>query len=120
MGKKSELIQVGEMAVGFSENVLPDTDELKGKSIKLFFENGSVITYQFHDKHSLTWKTPAEGDDENYRATCPRNNIFFVDYIKKNAPATSVSIISAPARLMAIRLSIITVSRSSQPFCAAA
>lgn len=92
MSDAFELIQVGELAVGFSENVLPDTDQLKGKDIDIFFEDGSTIKYIFHDKHSLTWKSSDGGGDEDYRATCSRRNIFLVDFIKKDL-ATSVSIV---------------------------
>ena len=98
MAKKKGLIQVGELAVGFSENILPDTSDLNGKSLTLYFEDGSITSYQFHDNSSLTWKTLEGSDksrknDEQYRATCPRKNIYFVDYIQKNSRATSVSLV---------------------------
>ncbi len=98
MTKKSELIQVGELAVGFSENILPDANDLKGKSVKLFFEDDTVTSYHFQDEKILTWESPDvtgsnEGDEEKYRVTCPRENIYFVDYIKQNTSATSVSLV---------------------------
>ncbi|MBU2511504.1 molybdenum cofactor biosynthesis F family protein [bacterium] len=98
MAKKSELIQVGELAVGFSENVLPDTDDLKGRRFKLYFEDGFVSSYRFLDEKTLAWEIEdssgnLEKDEEDYRATCPRENIYFVDYIRKNSRATSVSLV---------------------------
>ncbi len=98
MSKKSEIIQVGELAVGFSENVLPDTDELAGKTLKLYFNKGPMMTYTFLDGEYLTWETkPKSGKPkvqrEKYRATCPRPNIYFVDFIKKSSRATSVSLV---------------------------
>ncbi len=93
MSDAFDLIQVGELAVGFSEHVLPDSEDLKGKSIDLFFEDGSAINYVFHDKYSLTWKTDTESHKEEYRATNPRENILFVDFISAKDSATSISII---------------------------
>ena len=93
MNEASKLIQVGELSVGFSENILSDTDELQGKSVTLVFEDGSEIFYHFHSKSALTWKTNSTSNDEDYRATSPRKDIFLVDYIKKNVTASSVSLV---------------------------
>jgi hypothetical protein len=98
MIKKSELIQVGELAIGFSENILPDTSDLKGKHFELFFEDGTVSSYEFKDEHILAWKTTnahenAAISEETYRTTSPRKNIYFVDYIKKGSRATSMSLV---------------------------
>jgi hypothetical protein len=95
MKKKSKLVQVGELAVGFSENILPDTNDLNGKHFKLFFENDVIKDYQFQDEHILTWKITDSSEVktsnlEIYRATCPRKNIYFIDFIKKSERATSV------------------------------
>jgi MoaF C-terminal domain/MoaF N-terminal domain len=110
MAKKTELIQVGELAVGFSENVLPDTGDLTGKSLKFFYEDGQVVNYEFLDEKFLTWEVVGKGkktiiQKESYRATCPRKNIYFVDYIKKGSRATSVSLIVDLKRKIATSLS---------------
>ena len=60
MSNKSDLIHVGELAMGFSENVLPDSSELAGKEIKLYFEDGSSTNYKFHDTHRLYWQNERE------------------------------------------------------------
>jgi hypothetical protein len=98
MSEKSDLIHVGELAVGFSENVLPDSGELAGSEVKLYFDDGSITHYTFRDAHSLSWQT--ERDEkvinenfESYRATCPRSQFYFVDYISKETQASSTSIV---------------------------
>jgi hypothetical protein len=95
---KSDLIHVGELAVGFSENVLPDSGELAGSEVKLYFEDGSITHYTFRDAHSLSWQT--ERDEkvinenlESYRATCPRSDFYFVDYVSKETQASSISMV---------------------------
>lgn len=98
MSKTPDLIQVGEMAVGFSENVLPDTRDLNGKEMKLCFEDGSAIEYRFLSENRLFWKTSvdsktAEEGEETYRATCPRKGIYFVDYIKNSLLNTTISLV---------------------------
>lgn len=98
MSSEFDWIQVGELADGFSENILPDSSDLAGKSIKLSFENGMVINYKFNDISSLTWKViegseKEVGDDEIYRATCPRKGFYFVDFVKRSERATSVSLV---------------------------
>jgi hypothetical protein len=98
MDKDVEWIQVGALADELSENVLPDSADLAGKTIRLFFENGTINCITFNDIHSLTWKV-VEGDgkgsedDEAYIATCPRQNIYFVDYIKHCDGATKISLV---------------------------
>lgn len=98
MAPKKHLIQVGELAVGFSENILPDTSDLAKQKIQLSFEDGSSILYRFKNQDSLSWEfTGSDGSGEKgkdtYRATNPRDGIYFVDYIRSDLPATSVSLV---------------------------
>ena len=98
MAKKTQLIQVGELSVGFSENVLPDTGDLAGKDIKLYFGKGPAIRCHFLDEKTMAWETKGRDKKlrkgrERYRATRPRENIYFVDYIKKGSRAASVSMV---------------------------
>ena len=98
MGEDLQWIQVGSLAEELSEHVLPDSSDLGGRTIRLFFENGTATRIAFHDTHSLTWeviKGDGKGarDDETYIATCPRQNVYFVDYIKHSDRATKISLV---------------------------
>lgn len=91
-------IQVGELAKGFENGyMLPDNDDLVGKSIRLFFDNRDVVHVTFNDGHSLTWKVvngPQNRESvETYRATCPRPGIYFVDVVQQLERATSISLV---------------------------
>lgn len=88
---------MGELEEGFSENAMPDTSALEGQRIDLSFEDGSVINYVFR-KESLIWEQAlADGymsrGEEIYRATNPRENIYFIDYIKNDQGDASVSLV---------------------------
>jgi hypothetical protein len=93
-----QYIQVGDLAKGITENLLPDTDGLAGKSIRLHFQDGTATEYRLHSAHGLTWAV-ISGDEKgsrgeaNYRATCPRQGIFFVDFVKPDERATTVSLV---------------------------
>ena len=91
-------IQVGELAKGISENVLPAVDALSGRSLQLSFDDGSSTRYTFPSAHDLHWEVlsgPAAGTsgDESYSATCVRDSVFFVDYVSRCERATSVSLV---------------------------
>ena len=93
-----KFIQVGELAKGISENLLPDSDALCGSSPTLSFENGTTTSIRFESDHELSWKIidgpdKGTGGRETYRATAIRDGIFFVDYISQTPLATSVSIV---------------------------
>ncbi|MCG7333678.1 molybdenum cofactor biosynthesis F family protein [Sporosarcina sp. ACRSM] len=76
-----------EMADGFSENRIPHTSALAGKTIVLNFEGGSVISHEFKDEKTLVW-TILEGEErglsgtDNYQAFEVRQGIFFVTFYK--------------------------------------
>jgi hypothetical protein len=88
--------QVGELAKGIGENALPVVDDLSGRSLQLFFEDGSATRMTFDDGHELRWEVvegPASGagGEETYAATSPREGVYFVDYVSSTRRATSVS-----------------------------
>ena len=88
-----------ELAIGFSENVLPPSSDFVGKEIKLYLENGWIINYLFLDRDTVKWEI-LEGEgkgDKNvcmYTATKARENIYLVDFVDNNNGTTkSVSIV---------------------------
>ena len=99
MTKDTEWIQVGELAKGYiGGHKLPGTEDLVGKSLRIYFENGTTTQMRFNDETSLSWEM-IEGSDkgmmdtETYRATSPRPNIYLVDYVKHSERALSVSLV---------------------------
>lgn len=91
-------IQVGELARGISENLLPETDMLSGKTLLFSFENRTATRIRFNHPRDLTWEIiegPGKGSSgqETYRATHIRDNICFVDYVSQTLRATSVSMV---------------------------
>jgi hypothetical protein len=98
MTEDLKYIQVGDLAKGFTGNILPDSDELVGKSLKLFFEDGSITQIRFNTIHEMTWEVLEgleKGSHANvtYHATSLREGIYFVDYIKGSHWATTVSLV---------------------------
>jgi hypothetical protein len=83
--KTQEYISVGELSVGFSENIVQPTDALVGKEIKLYYESGKKATIAFKDVEALSWETEEKGPKERfvcfYTAIMPRKDIYFVDFI---------------------------------------
>jgi hypothetical protein len=98
MTENQKFIQVGDLAKGITENILPDSDGLAGKSIKLFFEDGTITLISFNSVHDMRWEI-LEGPVEEsrahitYRATSLRKGIYFVDYIKESQEAATVSLV---------------------------
>ena len=100
MSNKIEWLQVGELSEGFAAdaNTLENVDDLAGRTLNLHMDNGWVISHHFESGDTLTWKI-IEGEGvgkkatESYTATCLRDNIYFVDFIKANERATSVSLV---------------------------
>jgi MoaF C-terminal domain/MoaF N-terminal domain len=98
MTEDLKFIQVGDLAKGITENILPDSSDLAGTSLDLFFEDGCVTNFHFNTVHSLTRVIRQEAEtgrrtEATYRATCPREGIYFVDYIDPSTRATSVSMV---------------------------
>ncbi len=91
-------IQVGELAKGIGENVLPAVDTLSGRSVRLFFEDGSTTRFTFADAHAVHWEVlegPGKGvgGEEIYSATCLRDAVLLADYVSSAQRATSVSMV---------------------------
>lgn len=97
--KGSEWVQVGELAEGFASdaNILDFVDDLAGRTIDIHMDNGWVIRHVFESGDTLHWEVikgvgVGEKSTESYTATRIRDNIYFVDFIKANERATSISL----------------------------
>jgi hypothetical protein len=99
MDKELKFIQVGELAKGITENILPASNDLAGSSSRLYFEDGTEAQVDFIDDHNLTWQMPTNGketcdpSEAIYRATSPRDGIFLVDFIDNRERAQTVSLV---------------------------
>jgi hypothetical protein len=98
MSNDLTFIQVGDLAKGITENILPHSNQLAGASLQLNNEDGSAIRIRFESAQELSWQF-VDGTDQaqngraHYRATSPREQIFLVDYIDPNRKAASTSLI---------------------------
>jgi MoaF C-terminal domain/MoaF N-terminal domain len=105
MTNASVWIPVGALGDAFQpdNNTLPPVAELSGRTVSLHFENGWVIDHTFIDGERLSWQV-VEGEadvrqgQERYVATRPRQDIYFVDFIKSGERASSVSLVLDFAR----------------------
>jgi hypothetical protein len=101
-GKEPEYISVGELSVGFSENMLPSTDALVGEQVRLYCESGKRATLSFVDQEALRWETEDHDRKErflcSYTAVMPRKDLYFVDFIVSYGDSRSVSIVLDMAR----------------------
>jgi hypothetical protein len=93
-----DFIQVGDLAAGIRQEGLPSVDELIGKSLELAYEDGATTRISFTGPSDLTWEVlrgPEQGSSgrEEYSAVCPRDGIYFVDYVSSTQRATSVSMV---------------------------
>ena len=100
MSNSTEWVQVGELAKGFStdSNSLQLVDDLTGKVLDFYMENGWMIRHSFHSATSMTWEIMAGKSigakvTESYTATCIRDGIYFVDFLKSQEPTTAVSLV---------------------------
>jgi hypothetical protein len=96
MTKEIKFIQVGELAQSITENVMPQVADLAGRSLQLNYEDDVPITLKFGHDNSLSWKVNSASEGKNravvsYQATCPREGIYFVDYINPLQQAESIS-----------------------------
>ncbi|NTV69469.1 MAG: molybdenum cofactor biosynthesis protein F [Azonexaceae bacterium] len=120
-----EWIPVGALGDAFlpENNCLPPVADLAGRTFNLHFENGWVIEHAFADSERLTWRmTEGEGEsrqgEERYVATRPRDDIYFVDFIKSGERATSVSLVLDLKRrtFIAVIGQLPTAEESMTPF----
>ncbi|MFC7392954.1 molybdenum cofactor biosynthesis F family protein [Scopulibacillus cellulosilyticus] len=110
---KKDYISVGELSVGFSENIMQPTDRLVGESLTLFYENGKKSKLTFVDIETLKWAI-IDGEAEekfvcSYTAVMPRENIYFIDFIVSYGDTKSISIV------LDLRQKIATVITSILP-----
>jgi len=82
---------IAELAKGYDEYLMPDSDKLSGRKLELIGQNKSHIQYHFVDKNTVTWNILKKGDsniesgsstEAKYRALELRENIFFIDFYK--------------------------------------
>lgn len=91
-------VPMGDIADGYAVNQMEATDALSGREFSLHFQDGSVVTYAFDDESTVSWQVSGGADDgvdgsAEYKATMPRENVFFVDYMVPDEPRTSVTLI---------------------------
>jgi hypothetical protein len=90
-------IDLGDWGKGMDGFKLPSSNGLAGKEIRLCFNVGKgAIKYSFHDIKSLTWKAlegseKGQSEAEKYEAICIAPDIYFVDFVRKTRPDTSIS-----------------------------
>jgi hypothetical protein len=82
----NEFISVGDMAQGFSENMVPQNTDLVGKEFKLYFEDGTVINHKVFDKDTLSWEIiEGQGKGEknscSYYAVSPKDGIYELSFV---------------------------------------
>lgn len=89
-------ISVGDLGTSFavSSNALAPVADLAGHAYDIDF-GGAVITHTFVDGETLRWQVAgtSESGTDTYRASSPRDGIYFVDFVKSSARATSVSLV---------------------------
>jgi phenolic acid decarboxylase len=95
-----QFVPVGVLEGAFSTDnlLLPHVDDLAGKQLILYFDNGWTIEHRFLDNKRLDWLVTAgqgSGDAscERYIATNPRLGIYFVDFVRTKERAVSVSLV---------------------------
>jgi hypothetical protein len=87
----SAWIPVGELGNAFraDANTLPRSEGLAGAAITLHFENKQAIACRFASASELSW-----GEEvESYAATEIRAGVYFVDFIRQRARASTVSLV---------------------------
>jgi hypothetical protein len=100
MSEPSRWITVGELAHAFApdSNAARPTDALVGRSLDLHLENGETIRYRFETGDRLSWAELRGGDptnevEEAYFAAEVRPGIYFVDLLRHQERATTVSMV---------------------------
>jgi hypothetical protein len=97
MGESTRWISVGELAEAFGpDNYTPaPTGDLAGSAHVLNLEDGRVVEYRFLSESKIGWSAAA-GDDAGeaiYFALKVRYGIYFVDFVTKQEPPTSMSLV---------------------------
>ncbi|WP_158734774.1 molybdenum cofactor biosynthesis F family protein [Alteribacillus sp. YIM 98480] len=95
--KENDFISVGELSVGFSENMMEPTDKLVGKDFTLYYEGNKISEILFVDIETLKWTVEDENIKERficaYTAVKPRKDIYFIDFIVSYGDTKSISIV---------------------------
>ncbi|GIO20440.1 molybdenum cofactor biosynthesis protein F [Oceanobacillus oncorhynchi subsp. incaldanensis] len=95
--ESQEYISVGDLSVGFSENIMEPTERLIGETFTLFYKNGKETKLTFLDIETIKVLTIEGGQEEkhisSYHAINPRENIYFIDFIASYGDTQSISII---------------------------
>ncbi|WP_112179787.1 MULTISPECIES: molybdenum cofactor biosynthesis F family protein [Paraliobacillus] len=92
-----KFISVGELSVGFSENIIEPTEHLVGKEFSFFYKTGKTGKISFLDRETVKWSELEEDKEvryiSSYTAINPRDNIYFIDFIASYGNTKSISII---------------------------
>ncbi|CDT53919.1 Protein moaF [Vibrio coralliirubri] len=99
MNAQTEWVQVDALAEGFAKeaNILEHVNDLTGKTFILHAED-MAISHHFESEKVLTWEV-LDGVEKGakgqgiYKATCLREGIYFVDFVKEEEFAASASIV---------------------------
>jgi hypothetical protein len=100
MADPSPWITVGELAHAFSpdSNAPPPAEDLAGRTLMFALENGQLIEHRFDTGDRLAWEI-VEGtgkgrrSDESYLAVKIREGIYFVDYVRRQERAATVTLL---------------------------
>jgi hypothetical protein len=87
----SAWIPVGELGNAFraEANTLPRSEGLTGTAVTFHFESRRVVACRFASATELSWDAEVEG----YTATEIRAGLYFVDFIRHRARASTVSLV---------------------------
>jgi phenolic acid decarboxylase len=95
-----QYVPAGVLEDDFSTDklLLPHVDDLEGKKLTLYFNNGWTIEHCFLAERRLDWLVTAgqgvdDASSERYIATNPRLGIYFVDFVRTKERAVSVSLV---------------------------
>jgi len=93
-----EFISVGDMAKGFSENMVPQNADYVGKEFKLYFEDGLVINHKVLDKDTLSWeivegKGKGEKNSCSYYSVSPKEGIYVFSFVNAYGDAKVVNML---------------------------
>jgi hypothetical protein len=100
MSESSRWITVGELAHAFApdSHAGEPTADLSGKESRLYLDDGRRLHYRFLDGTRLSWSDVGEGNgatetEEAYFAAKIRQGIYFVDHLKRQEQAVSISLV---------------------------
>jgi hypothetical protein len=96
----SPWISVGELAHAFApdSNAPQPTADLAGKKFTISLENGQTIEYLLRSSDTLAWKIlegfgKGLGSEESCSIFKIREEIYFLDYVRRDEPSASVTLV---------------------------